>query len=498
MGRRKIEIQPLTDDRNRTVTFVKRKAGLFKKAYELSVLCQVDLAVIIVGNNNKVYEFLSVDTKQLLDCYLRVKPHELKLPEHFGNYKKKHALNSSDLPDLTDVHDVPIDDANGDLDYDSEPEPKRHRKLSIYSHQPAVCSRFAKLAGRQHIEDLPLQRPVLRVQIPNDVKTQDDAEKTVTADTVKKEKEEPPLPVLNTRYQLGKFKSPEQKKVPQLPVPIGKHLATLSPLLATVPQLPNAMPFYALPQRLPLGQYPPALLPTPVMNQVFAQQYIPQHRPQLLPHQHQQQQQVQLQAQQLHQQGQQQQQPDQGPPAQVQGQQQGTEPQNGGNMPQGANQNLAAGGQVLAEQVDDPPRFRPPFQQYNGDQTPLLGLPSRYINDIFLQSPSNLYPGQEWPTSMTPFSLNMPHYFGQNANGATPLQGSLQGPLYANAARNSLLGGRQPLIQQQQQQQQNLANNTLNSQNPEDIYALQDRLERSLHPSQKTHAPMSKHPYTSP
>ena len=31
MGRRKIEIEPLTDDRNRTVTFVKRKAGLFKK-----------------------------------------------------------------------------------------------------------------------------------------------------------------------------------------------------------------------------------------------------------------------------------------------------------------------------------------------------------------------------------------------------------------------------------------------------------------------------------
>lgn len=69
MGRRKIEIEPLTDDRNRTVTFVKRKAGLFKKAHELAVLCQVDLAVIIVGNNNKVYEFSTVDTNEILQAY---------------------------------------------------------------------------------------------------------------------------------------------------------------------------------------------------------------------------------------------------------------------------------------------------------------------------------------------------------------------------------------------------------------------------------------------
>ena len=100
MGRRKIEIQPLTDDRNRTVTFVKRKAGLFKKAYELAVLCQVDLAVIIVGNNNKVYEFSSVDTKQLIECYQQLTPHELKLPENYGAYKKKALLAhfDDDLP----------------------------------------------------------------------------------------------------------------------------------------------------------------------------------------------------------------------------------------------------------------------------------------------------------------------------------------------------------------------------------------------------------------
>ncbi|EGV61819.1 myocyte enhancer factor 2D, partial [Yamadazyma tenuis ATCC 10573] len=90
MGRRKIEIQPLTDDRNRTVTFVKRKAGLFKKAHELAVLCQVELAVIIVGNNNKLYEFSSVDTNELIKVYQNTpKVHESKSPANYGNYKKK-------------------------------------------------------------------------------------------------------------------------------------------------------------------------------------------------------------------------------------------------------------------------------------------------------------------------------------------------------------------------------------------------------------------------
>ncbi|KDQ06640.1 hypothetical protein BOTBODRAFT_121202 [Botryobasidium botryosum FD-172 SS1] len=59
MGRRKIEIQPILHDRNRSVTFLKRKNGLFKKAYELGVLCSVDVAVIIFGSNNKVYEYSS-------------------------------------------------------------------------------------------------------------------------------------------------------------------------------------------------------------------------------------------------------------------------------------------------------------------------------------------------------------------------------------------------------------------------------------------------------
>ncbi|CAI4060122.1 hypothetical protein SUVZ_04G3930 [Saccharomyces uvarum] len=91
MGRRKIEIEPIKDDRNRTVTFIKRKAGLFKKAHELSVLCQVDIAVIILGSNNTFYEYSSVDMGKLISVHQNNAdlPHNVIEPSDYGNYVKK-------------------------------------------------------------------------------------------------------------------------------------------------------------------------------------------------------------------------------------------------------------------------------------------------------------------------------------------------------------------------------------------------------------------------
>lgn len=56
MGRRKISIAPIADDRNRSVTFQKRKSGLFKKAYELGILCSADVAVVVFSNTGKLFE----------------------------------------------------------------------------------------------------------------------------------------------------------------------------------------------------------------------------------------------------------------------------------------------------------------------------------------------------------------------------------------------------------------------------------------------------------
>ncbi|KAK2676506.1 Transcription factor, MADS-box [Fusarium oxysporum f. sp. vasinfectum] len=85
MGRRKIEIKAIKDDRNRSVTFLKRKGGLFKKAHELSVLCSVDVAVFIFGNNKKLYEYSSTDMRELIHRYqYHGGPSEHKGPSDFN------------------------------------------------------------------------------------------------------------------------------------------------------------------------------------------------------------------------------------------------------------------------------------------------------------------------------------------------------------------------------------------------------------------------------
>lgn len=72
MGRRKIVIAPITSERNRSVTYVKRKAGLFKKAHELAVLTDASIAVIVFGHNGKLSEFCSGDIDRLLLRYTEV------------------------------------------------------------------------------------------------------------------------------------------------------------------------------------------------------------------------------------------------------------------------------------------------------------------------------------------------------------------------------------------------------------------------------------------
>ncbi|KAG6509438.1 hypothetical protein ZIOFF_027428 [Zingiber officinale] len=57
MGRGKIEIKRIENNTSRQVTFCKRRNGLLKKAYELSVLCDAELALIVFSSRGRLYEY---------------------------------------------------------------------------------------------------------------------------------------------------------------------------------------------------------------------------------------------------------------------------------------------------------------------------------------------------------------------------------------------------------------------------------------------------------
>ncbi|XP_065622357.1 agamous-like MADS-box protein AGL11 isoform X2 [Quercus suber] len=57
MGRRKIEIKRIENNTKRQVSFCKRRNGLLKKACELSVLCDAEVALLIFSSRGRLYEY---------------------------------------------------------------------------------------------------------------------------------------------------------------------------------------------------------------------------------------------------------------------------------------------------------------------------------------------------------------------------------------------------------------------------------------------------------
>ncbi|GLJ26995.1 hypothetical protein SUGI_0528960 [Cryptomeria japonica] len=72
MGRGKIEIKKIENITNRQVTFSKRKGGLRKKAHELSVLCDAEVALIVFSSTGKLVEYSSSSMKKVLQRYVTV------------------------------------------------------------------------------------------------------------------------------------------------------------------------------------------------------------------------------------------------------------------------------------------------------------------------------------------------------------------------------------------------------------------------------------------
>ncbi|KHG10874.1 Agamous-like MADS-box protein AGL6 [Gossypium arboreum] len=71
MGRGRVELKRIENKINRQVTFSKRRNGLLKKAYELSVLCDAEVALIIFSSRGKLYEFGSSGMSKTLERYQR-------------------------------------------------------------------------------------------------------------------------------------------------------------------------------------------------------------------------------------------------------------------------------------------------------------------------------------------------------------------------------------------------------------------------------------------
>uniref|UniRef100_A0A915JX00 MADS-box domain-containing protein n=1 Tax=Romanomermis culicivorax TaxID=13658 RepID=A0A915JX00_ROMCU len=90
MGRKKIQILRITDERNRQVTFTKRKFGLMKKAYELSTLCDCEIALIVFNSCGKLFQYASSNMDEILLRYTELnEPTETRTNKDIIEYLKR-------------------------------------------------------------------------------------------------------------------------------------------------------------------------------------------------------------------------------------------------------------------------------------------------------------------------------------------------------------------------------------------------------------------------
>ncbi|XP_057442454.1 MADS-box protein AGL24-like isoform X2 [Lotus japonicus] len=66
MARKKIKIKKIDNITARQVTFSKRRRGIFKKAQELSVLCDAEVGIIVFSATEKLYEYASSSMKSII------------------------------------------------------------------------------------------------------------------------------------------------------------------------------------------------------------------------------------------------------------------------------------------------------------------------------------------------------------------------------------------------------------------------------------------------
>uniref|UniRef100_A0A3B3YJU2 MADS-box domain-containing protein n=1 Tax=Poecilia mexicana TaxID=48701 RepID=A0A3B3YJU2_9TELE len=93
-----IQLKPITT--HRSVTFTKRKFGLMKKAYELSVLCDCEIALIIFNHSNKLFQYASTDMDKVLLKYTEYnEPHESRTNADIIETLRKKGFNGCNSPE---------------------------------------------------------------------------------------------------------------------------------------------------------------------------------------------------------------------------------------------------------------------------------------------------------------------------------------------------------------------------------------------------------------
>ncbi|KAF6153855.1 hypothetical protein GIB67_001088 [Kingdonia uniflora] len=169
-GKGKIEIKMIENPTNRQVTYSKRKAGIMKKANELSVLCDAQVSLIMFSGTGKFTEFISpsVTTKEVYDKYQKetgidlwsshyeILEENLRMQQEINSKLKREIKQRIGHDDLSDMN---INELRGlEQNLERSLTIVRERKYERIINQTETFRRKVRhLEETQYIQEIQLQ-----------------------------------------------------------------------------------------------------------------------------------------------------------------------------------------------------------------------------------------------------------------------------------------------------------------------------------------------------
>ncbi|XP_027357292.1 truncated transcription factor CAULIFLOWER D-like [Abrus precatorius] len=90
MGRGRVVLERIENKINRQVTFSKRRSGLLKKAFELSVLCDAEVALIIFSSRGKLFQYSSTDVNKIIERYRQCRYNKSQAGDSFEHESQSY------------------------------------------------------------------------------------------------------------------------------------------------------------------------------------------------------------------------------------------------------------------------------------------------------------------------------------------------------------------------------------------------------------------------
>ncbi|KAL1310438.1 hypothetical protein AAHE18_17G247600 [Arachis hypogaea] len=156
MGRVKVPTKKIKNITNRQITFSKRRNGLIKTAYELSVLCDVDVALITFSpSDSPALFFSSTSFDEILEPYINLPPQERQ------KMINKLKIEAEQICHIDHSVSCVIQKIQEELIICKSQLEEMEKRLRIFEGDPCEITTLCEAEYRQHI----LQQTLKQVQL---------------------------------------------------------------------------------------------------------------------------------------------------------------------------------------------------------------------------------------------------------------------------------------------------------------------------------------------